>query len=199
MNGPATITANFTASAGTVAVTVTSAPAGLSLTVDGAACTTPCARQWAAGSSHTVAAASPQAGTAGTQYVFGNWSDGGAASHTITGPASATTYTATFATQYLLTTAASPQAGGTICRRAVVQRGVGGGGERRRQQRLSIRRILGSVNRNGDAAEPDDERAANRHGHVHGQTPLNWYSAGGTWTNRKAITIDQRKWREGRR
>ena len=39
---------------GAVAVTVASAPAGLSLTVDGAACTTPCALQWIAGSNHTT-------------------------------------------------------------------------------------------------------------------------------------------------
>ncbi|MGD0774098.1 MAG: DUF2341 domain-containing protein, partial [Candidatus Solibacter sp.] len=92
-------------------VIVTTSPSGLSLTVDGAACTAPCMFEWTVGSSHTIAAAT-QAGTAGTQYVFATWSDGGAASHNVTGPASGTTtYTASFTTQYFLSTVANPQAG----------------------------------------------------------------------------------------
>jgi hypothetical protein len=64
-----------------------------------------------------VAAAATQpgtAGTAGTQYVFTGWSDSGAASHSITVGSSPFTYTATFQTQYQLTTAASPSTGGTV-------------------------------------------------------------------------------------
>src|SRR5204862_210509 len=110
MNAPATVTANFS---GQVSVTVASSPAGRGLTVDSANCTSPCTFQWTPASSHTIAAAT-QAGTAGTQYAFASWSDGGAASHTIIGPASAATYTVSFTTQYYLTTAASPVAGGTI-------------------------------------------------------------------------------------
>ncbi len=97
---------------GTVSISVTSAPLGLSLTVDGAACTAPCAVQWAPGSGHTVSVAvSPQSGGAGTQYVYASWSDAGAQSHSVTAPASTTTYTATFTTQYSLTAAAGT--GGT--------------------------------------------------------------------------------------
>jgi hypothetical protein len=51
------------------------------------------------------------------QYLWASWSDGGAASHSITVPASATTYTANFITQYWLTTAVNPvvsPAAGTI-------------------------------------------------------------------------------------
>jgi hypothetical protein len=55
-----------------------------------------------------------QAGAAGTQYVFTGWSDGGAASHSIMTGISPATYTASFKTQYQLTTAASPAAGGTV-------------------------------------------------------------------------------------
>src|SRR5262249_42124749 len=63
---------------GTVPTTVTSVPAGLSLTVDGSACIAPCTFQWAAGGSHTIGVtASTQAGAAGTQYLYANWSDGG--------------------------------------------------------------------------------------------------------------------------
>jgi hypothetical protein len=47
--------------------------------------------------------------------VFGNWSDGGTISHTITVPAASTTYIANFATRYLLTTSVSgPNNAGTI-------------------------------------------------------------------------------------
>ena len=93
---------------------ITSAPAGRSLTVDGAPCTAPCTFQWTPGTNHTIATTTPQAGATGTRYVFSNWSDGGAISHTITASSSPATYTANFTTQYYLTTAASPSAGGTI-------------------------------------------------------------------------------------
>ena len=46
--------------------------------------------------------------------MFTGWSDSGAASHSITVGASPATYTATFQTQYQLTTAASPAAGGSL-------------------------------------------------------------------------------------
>ncbi|MCZ2152031.1 MAG: LamG domain-containing protein, partial [Bryobacterales bacterium] len=99
----------------TVPVTVTSAPAGLLLTVDGAGCAAPCSFQWTPGTSHTVApTAGTQAGAAGVQYVYASWSDGGAQSHSVTGPGAAATYTANFTTQYFLTTAANPAGGGSI-------------------------------------------------------------------------------------
>jgi hypothetical protein len=43
-----------------------------------------------------------------------SWSDAGAISHTITVPATATAYTASFSTSYLLTTGVSPSGGGTV-------------------------------------------------------------------------------------
>jgi energy-coupling factor transporter ATP-binding protein EcfA2 len=55
-----------------------SSPSGLAITVDGTNYTAPQTFQWGAGSSHTIAVASPLAGATGTQYVFGNWSDSGA-------------------------------------------------------------------------------------------------------------------------
>jgi uncharacterized repeat protein (TIGR01451 family) len=69
---------------------------------------------WLAGSSHTIAASTPQSGSAGVQYAWLNWSDAGAISHSVTTPSTATTYTANFQTQYLLTTAVSPSGEGTI-------------------------------------------------------------------------------------
>jgi uncharacterized repeat protein (TIGR01451 family) len=62
---------------------------------------------------HAITASATQPGTPGTQYVFTSWSDSGAPSHLITVGSAPATYTATFQTQYQLTTAASPVAGGT--------------------------------------------------------------------------------------
>jgi Leucine-rich repeat (LRR) protein len=101
-SGPATIT-----------ITVNTSPAALSFAVDGTNYTASQTFSWAVGSNHMISTNSPQ-GSGGTRYVFASWSDGGAISHGITVPATATTYTANFTTQYLLTTAASPTAGGTV-------------------------------------------------------------------------------------
>lgn len=91
-----------------VVYTVASSPPGLALTVDGSPCAAPCSYNWTVGSSHTIAAASPQSGGTGVQYGFSNWSDGGGISHQITAPSTSATYTASFTTQYYLTTAVSP-------------------------------------------------------------------------------------------
>lgn len=106
LQAPATVEAVFTA-----AVTVTTNPAGRSFSVDGVTYTSAQTFAFTAGSVHTVAVTSPQAGGTGTQYTFSSWSDAGAISHTITA-AAAGTLTANFATQYQLTTTAG--AGGTI-------------------------------------------------------------------------------------
>ena len=111
MSAPRTVTANFSSP---TAMTVTTNPVGRSITVDGTTYTSPQTFNWASGSMHTLAVASPQSGAAGTRYVFATWSDGLAITHQITAPATATTYTANFTTQYLLTFAASPSGGGTL-------------------------------------------------------------------------------------
>ena len=93
---------NFTV-APTPGITIATNPSGRTITVDGTAYTAPQTfTDWSVGSQHTIEVASPQ-GDACTQYVFTSWSDGGAASHTITVPSSATTYTADFKTQHYLT------------------------------------------------------------------------------------------------
>ena len=93
-------------------VTLQTSPAGLQVSIDGgAAQTAPYSVLLTAGS-HTIATVATQAGTAGTQYVFSGWSDSGALSHSITVSPAPTTYTATFGTQYLLTTSAG--LGGTV-------------------------------------------------------------------------------------
>jgi uncharacterized repeat protein (TIGR01451 family) len=97
-----------------VSVTVTTAPTGLSFSVDSVTYTSAQTFQFVQGSTHTIATTTPQTPSAGTQDLFLNWSDGGALSHNITAPATATTYTANFQQQFLLTTAVVPAGGGTV-------------------------------------------------------------------------------------
>jgi hypothetical protein len=99
MNGPVTETANFTAN---IPVTVQASLAGLSFAVDGTTYSNAEVFSWIPGSNHTIATTSPQSGSAGVQYVWSTWSDGGAISHVVA-PTSSTNYTANFATQYYLT------------------------------------------------------------------------------------------------
>jgi hypothetical protein len=84
-----------------VSVTVQPSSAGPSFTVDGTAYTTAQTFTWTPGSSHSIAAGSPQNGATGVQYMWNSWSDGGAISHVIT-PTTNATYTANFTTQYYL-------------------------------------------------------------------------------------------------
>ncbi len=94
--------------------TIQTSPPGLQFSVDGgAAQTAPQTLSLSAGT-HTIAVTTPQPGAVGVQYVFMNWSDGGALSHSIVVGATATTYTATFKTQYQLTISASPAGDGTV-------------------------------------------------------------------------------------
>jgi hypothetical protein len=96
-------------------ITLQTLPAGLAVSVDsGAPAASPVVAALVPGTSHTIATSTPQAGGTGIQYAWMNWSDGGTLSHNITVPASDTAYTATFQTQYLLTSSASPAAGGTL-------------------------------------------------------------------------------------
>jgi arylsulfatase A-like enzyme len=109
MNGPITETAAFTPN--TIQVTVQTTPAGRTFTVDGNPYTAAQSFSWQAGSSHTIATTSPQNGDTSVRYVWANWSDGGAISHTVA-PTTNKTYTATFRTQYYLTM--SHNTGGTV-------------------------------------------------------------------------------------
>ena len=97
-----------------IAATVNTNPPGLRVIVDQATQATPVTFVWGVGSSHILSAPSPENGAPGTQYVYVSWSDGGAQSHTITVPLSSTTYTASFKTQYSLTTSVNPIGGGTV-------------------------------------------------------------------------------------
>ena len=70
------------------------APAGLTLYLDGVAKTTPFVYDTLNGFSHTIEARNQASGA--TSYTFGSWSDGGAQTHTIVVPAVDQSYVATF-------------------------------------------------------------------------------------------------------
>jgi hypothetical protein len=97
----------------TASSTITTSPSGLSIVVDGSTYPAPQTFQWIAGSAHTIAiTTTPQSGSSGVQYTYSSWNIGSAPTQNIAAPSSTTTYTASFATQYQLTTSAS--AGGSI-------------------------------------------------------------------------------------
>ncbi len=77
-----------------VNLSFSTAPAGLTLYLDGIAKTTPFVYDTLIGFNHTVEARNQASG--GTSYTFGSWSDGGAQTHTIVVPASDRSYVATF-------------------------------------------------------------------------------------------------------
>jgi len=115
MSAAETVVANFSAA---TSITIQTSPEGLQFSVDGGAAQTAPQTLGLSPGSHMIAVAPTQAGPAGapagTQDVFASWSDDGAASHNITVGSSASTFTATFQTQYQLTISASPAAGGTV-------------------------------------------------------------------------------------
>ncbi len=77
-------------------VRVTTSPEGLDLLVDGESRTGPFDTVMAVGSELSISAPSPQP-SGDYVYMFTNWSDGGAASHTVTAANADTTFTAYFA------------------------------------------------------------------------------------------------------
>jgi glucose/arabinose dehydrogenase len=78
-----------------VTLTLASDPSRLSLTLDGQPVESGHAFQSVIGMRRTIGAVTPQRDR-GKDYVFDRWSDGGAATHTITTPTANTTYTAFF-------------------------------------------------------------------------------------------------------
>ena len=81
-------------------ITITTNPANLNIIVDGTNYSGPQTFSWIPGNEHTIATTSPQQGPGGTQYNFGNWSNGGTMSQTIVTPLANTTYTASFVPYY---------------------------------------------------------------------------------------------------
>ena len=81
----------------TVVLSFQTSPSGLSLAVNQASSAAPFTRTVIVGSANSVTATSPQTFN-GLSYVYSSWSDGLGQSHTIVAPATAATYTATYAT-----------------------------------------------------------------------------------------------------
>ncbi|NQT24195.1 PKD domain-containing protein [candidate division KSB1 bacterium] len=100
MNEPKSVVANFQ---GQVTITLSTDPAGLSYFVDGTEYTETESFVWLQGSTHTFSTTSPQPGAAGVQYLYSQWSDGGAQEHTYTVPVLDEEVTAEFTLQYYLT------------------------------------------------------------------------------------------------
>jgi hypothetical protein len=95
-------------------ISVGTSPAGLAFTVDGMSYASAQSFTWVVGSTHSLSTTATQFGT-GTQYTFAGWSDGTATvADSITVPSTATTYTASFSTSYLLAIAANHSAYGSI-------------------------------------------------------------------------------------
>jgi glucose/arabinose dehydrogenase len=76
-------------------ITLATDPSGLQVTLDGQPATTPHTFVGVVGVIRSIGAISPQS-VGGQTFSFQSWSDGGAATHEITTPATNTTYTATF-------------------------------------------------------------------------------------------------------
>ncbi|MBV8904717.1 MAG: hypothetical protein JOZ22_13880, partial [Acidobacteriia bacterium] len=96
-----------------ISVSIQTNTSGLSFSVDGVTYTTSQVFSWAAGSAHTIATTTLQAGGAGTQYAWSGWSDGGLVSHTVS-PTAPVTITANFITQYLLSPNVLPAGSGSV-------------------------------------------------------------------------------------
>jgi glucose/arabinose dehydrogenase len=79
----------------TATVTLETDPPGLQVTLDGQPRTAPHTFTGVVGMVRTLGVVSPQA-SGGTTYEFAGWSDGGAATHTISTPPAGATYRATF-------------------------------------------------------------------------------------------------------
>lgn len=111
MNYPITEQAEFKKEQ--VTLTINSSPTGRTVLVDGVTKTCPYSVDVDPGTSVALNCASPQAGAAGVQYLFSYWSDYGSQSHSKTINYD-TTVTCYFTTQYYLTMAANPSAGGSV-------------------------------------------------------------------------------------
>ncbi|MEU1385856.1 MULTISPECIES: LamG-like jellyroll fold domain-containing protein [unclassified Nonomuraea] len=79
----------------TVNLTFQTVPAGLQLGFNSEQTVAPFTRTVIVGSHNSVSAPSPQS-SGGSSYTLTSWSDGGAATHNVTAPATAATYTATY-------------------------------------------------------------------------------------------------------
>jgi hypothetical protein len=173
--------------------TVNSVPSGLSLTVDGTACTAPCIFQWTPNTTHTIAAAN-QPGASGVTYLFSSWSDSGAGSHTVTAAATGAAYTANFTTRYLLTSTASPSADGAISPAtgwfdagSVVT--ISAAASNGYQFSGFSGALTGTGSPQSHTMNGPASVTAN-FATISSPSQSGWYGVGGTWSSRKPLTIN---------
>ena len=95
-------------------VTITSAPEGLLVSVDGASVKTPQSFNWAVGSIHNLDVADRQGDGTPVRYSFGRWGDNQQRKHSVTVSADTTVYSVFFVRQYQVKTGVSPSDGGTV-------------------------------------------------------------------------------------
>lgn len=86
----------FVINPNTVNLTLATNRSGLRVTVDGQPFTSPRTFGSVVGFRRPIGVSATTQTLGGTSYAFSSWSDGGAATHTVTTPATSTTYTATF-------------------------------------------------------------------------------------------------------
>ena len=91
-NYPDTVTANFVPGIQSDIITV---PAGLKIAVDGTTAWPGYNFVWGVGSSHTISAPASQVDSAGRTWQFASWSNGGAATQTVTLPISGPVFSVT--------------------------------------------------------------------------------------------------------
>ena len=102
--------------------TITTNVAGLEIEVDGVIYKAPHSFDWSPGTIHTITVPSPQKhpgyensiGGDYIRYLFANWSDGGAQSHTVAASPANTVFIANFIDQYKSTVAAHPVDSGSV-------------------------------------------------------------------------------------
>ena len=109
----------------TAGLTVTTSPPGLRVDVDGQPRVAPYQERAVVGLRRTLSAPSTQQ-VSGVEYQFAGWSDGGAASHTITTGAADATYTAAY--RAVTRTLRLPAAADTMARQADPTSGAGPAG-----------------------------------------------------------------------
>ena len=102
---------NYVASASNV--TFNTAPAGLSITIDGNVYTAPLTLPLTQGE-HQIGVPAQTAGTPGSRYAFQNWSDGSTSAGRFFTVSGATSLTANYIAQYQVSLAANPSSGGTV-------------------------------------------------------------------------------------
>jgi uncharacterized protein (TIGR03437 family) len=96
-------------------ITLNSSPPGLSFTVDGSTCSTPCVLNKASGSTSQVAIPGTIPASPGSEFGFIGWSDGSNATvRTLTYGTNTLTLTAGYQTEFQLATATNPAGAGTF-------------------------------------------------------------------------------------